>query len=39
MKKRNDYNEIPEELTADQDQFEDDVFMADEQDLDAKTDN
>ena len=33
MKKRNDYNEIPEELTADQDQFEDDVFMADEQDL------
>lgn len=33
MKKRNDYNEVPEELTADQDQFEDDVFMADEQDL------
>lgn len=44
MKKRNDYNEVPEELTADQDQFEDDVFMADvpdaagEQDLDTKTD-
>lgn len=33
MKKRNDYNEVPEELTVDQDQFEDDVFMADEQDL------
>jgi spoIIIJ-associated protein len=33
MKKRNDYTEVPEELTADQDQFEDDVFMADEQDL------
>lgn len=33
MKKRNDYTEVPEELSADQDQFEDDVFMADEQDL------
>lgn len=39
MKKRNDYNEVPEELTADQDQFEDDVFMADEQDLNEKTDD
>lgn len=43
MRKRNDYNEVPEELTADQDQFEDDVFMADvpesdEQDLAEKTD-
>ncbi len=34
MKKRSDYNEVPEELTADQDQFEDDVFMADEKELD-----
>lgn len=37
MKKRNDFNEIPEELTADQDQFEDDVFMADEAELAAET--
>ncbi len=34
MKKRSDYNEVPEELTADQDRFEDDVFMADEKELD-----
>lgn len=39
MKKRNDYNEVPEELTADQDQFEDDVFMADDQELTEKTDD
>lgn len=34
MRKRSDYNEVPEELTADQDQFEDDVFMAEEKELD-----
>lgn len=33
MKKRTDYTEVPEELSADQDQFEDDVFMADEAEL------
>lgn len=38
MKKRNDYTEVPEELSADQDQFEDDVFMADEQDLNQQED-
>lgn len=39
MKKRPDYNEVPEELTADQDQFEDDVFMADETELDENREN
>lgn len=33
MKKRMDYTEVPEELAADPDQFEDDVFMADEAEL------
>lgn len=36
MKKRGDFAEAPEELRADQDQLEDDAFMADEQELTAQ---
>lgn len=36
MKKRGDYAEVPEELTADRDLAEDDAFMADEQELTAQ---